>query len=58
MSELAAKFRADEEGASLIEYSLLIGLISITILTAITAISGNMAVIWSDVQSAMAVAAG
>ncbi|MEK7266667.1 MAG: Flp family type IVb pilin [Pseudomonadota bacterium] len=43
-----------ENGASLIEYSLLIGLVSIGILTAITSISGNLGPVWSALASIVA----
>lgn len=51
-------FKKDEEGASLIEYSLLVGLISVVIIASIVAISGNLATIWSALASVMAQAAG
>lgn len=54
---LVAKLLENEDGASLIEYSLLLGLISLTILTAIASISGSMAVMWSNAASVMATAA-
>lgn len=50
-------FKKDEEGASLIEYSLLVGLISVVIIASIVAISGNLATIWSALASVMAQAA-
>lgn len=50
-------FKKDEEGASLIEYSLLVGLISVVIIASIVAISGNLATIWSSLASVMAQAA-
>lgn len=53
----AAQFRADESGASLIEYSLLIGMITIAIITFISTISGNLSILWSTVASVAAVAA-
>lgn len=49
-------FACGAEGASLVEYSLLVALISVAILTAITAISGNMGTIWSDLASIIAYA--
>lgn len=58
MLKLINKFRKDEEGASLIEYSLLVGLISVVIVGSIVAISGNLKTIWSTLQSVMAQAAG
>lgn len=58
MLNLIKKFRKDEEGASLIEYSLLVGLISVVIITFIVTISGNLKTIWSILDSVITVAAG
>lgn len=57
MLNLIKKFRKDEDGASLIEYSLLVGLISVVIIGSIVAISGNLAIIWSTLDSVIALAA-
>jgi pilus assembly protein Flp/PilA len=57
MLKLINKFRKDEDGASLIEYSLLVGLISVVIIVSITAISTNLKTIWSTLASVMATAA-
>jgi pilus assembly protein Flp/PilA len=51
-------FRKNEDGASLIEYSLLVGLISVVIITFIVAISTNLQTIWSILDSVIAQAAG
>jgi pilus assembly protein Flp/PilA len=58
MLKLINKFRKEEDGASLIEYSLLVGLISIAVILAITAISGNLKTIWTNTSSAVNTAAG
>jgi len=58
MLKLINKFRKEEDGASLIEYSLLVGLISVVIITFIVAISTNLATIWSTLSSVVAQAAG
>lgn len=58
MVNLINRFRKEEDGASLIEYSLLVGLISVVIITFIVAISGNLAIIWSTLDSVIAQAAG
>jgi pilus assembly protein Flp/PilA len=52
------KFRKEEDGASLIEYSLLVGLISIAVILAITAISTNLQTIWTNTSSSVNTAAG
>jgi pilus assembly protein Flp/PilA len=57
MLNLINKFRKDEEGASLIEYSLLVGLISVVIIASIVLISGNLKSIWSTLASVMGQAA-
>lgn len=51
-------YALNESGASLIEYSLLTGLVSIAILAAIASISGNLAITWSTLASIVAQAAG
>lgn len=57
MLNLINKFVKDEDGASLIEYSLLVGLISVVIIASIVLISGNLATIWSRLASVMGQAA-
>lgn len=56
MLNLIKKFRKDEDGASLIEYSLLVGLISMVIIASILLISGSLATIWSNLASVVAAA--
>jgi len=51
------KLRSDIKGASLIEYSLLVGLISIAVIVLITAISGNLSTIWTNTDTAVSGAA-
>ena len=58
MPDQILEFARRDEGASLIEYSLLTGLLSVAILVAITAISGNLAITWSTLASIVAKAAG
>lgn len=57
MLKLINKFVKDEDGASLIEYSLLVGLISVVIIASIVLISTSLATIWTTLQSVMAQAA-
>jgi Flp pilus assembly pilin Flp len=52
-----SSYALDESGASLVEYSLLTGLVSIAILAAIASISGNLAITWSILASIVAQAA-
>jgi pilus assembly protein Flp/PilA len=58
MLNLINKFVKDEDGASLIEYSLLVGLISIVIIASILLISTSLATIWSKLASVVGKAAG
>jgi Flp pilus assembly pilin Flp len=51
-------FLTREDGASLIEYSLLIGLISVSIVVSIASISGSLAPVWSNLASMVAQVAG
>lgn len=48
----------DESGASLIEYSLLVGLISIAIVLAVLSIATSLGSIWSALAGIIAQAAG
>lgn len=48
----------DEEGQDLIEYALLVGLISIIAVVAITATGVSVNAIWGAVQTELAAAAG
>lgn len=49
---------ADDEGASLIEYSLLVGLVSIAIVLAVLSIATSLGSIWSALAGIVAQAAG
>lgn len=57
MQKLVDQFCNCDEGATLIEYSLLVGLVSVAILFAISSISGNLALIWSTLSGNVAQAA-
>ena len=48
----------DESGATLIEYSLLVGLISVAIVLAVLSIATSLGSIWSSLSSIVAQAAG
>ncbi len=52
-----AGYALNDDGASLVEYSLLTGLISVAILAAIASISGNLAITWSTLAAIVAQAA-
>lgn len=49
---------SNECGATLIEYSLLVALLSVAIVLAIMAISGSLGSVWSTLASIFAQAAG
>ena len=57
MLKFLNKFRKEEDGASLIEYSLLVGLISIAVILTIQTISGDLGTIWTNTQAATNTAA-
>jgi pilus assembly protein Flp/PilA len=48
---------ADESGATMVEYTILVGLISIVAIVAILAIAPSIVTIWGKVNSAMTSAA-
>lgn len=58
MTGLISNFLKEEGAASLVEYSLLTGLVSLAIVTAIASISGNLAITWSTLALIIAQAAG
>ena len=44
-------FLRDESGASLVEYTLLIGLITIAVITAVITVGGKIGGLWSKLAS-------
>jgi pilus assembly protein Flp/PilA len=53
MKKLLARFRRDEEGAALIEYGLLIGLIAVLCIASITSIGTQIAAFFAAVAAAI-----
>lgn len=54
-NDLIAKvksFRKDEEGASLVEYSILIGLISAAVIGSIIVVKGKVTGSWATIENA------
>ncbi|NNE41483.1 MAG: Flp family type IVb pilin [Marinicaulis sp.] len=51
--EAADKLRSDTEGASLIEYSLLIGLITAAVVATIATVGGKLPKYWNDLNGAL-----
>jgi pilus assembly protein Flp/PilA len=47
------KFFKDEDGATAIEYGLIAALIAVAIITAVTAVGGELATTFSEVDSAL-----
>ncbi len=55
MKELLASFHKDESGATMIEYSLLIGLITALVVAAVIAIGGWAGAQWNALRAALGV---
>ena len=48
-----ANFKKNESGAALVEYSLLIGLITVAVVATIVIVGGWVATQWTDLQAAV-----
>ena len=55
MKHEIARFRKDEKGAALIEYSILIGIITAGVITIVIAVGGWVAAQWTNLASALGV---
>jgi len=53
MRKFFAKFRSDESGATAIEYGLIAALISVAIITAVTAVGTSLTSTFNSVASAL-----
>jgi pilus assembly protein Flp/PilA len=53
LETLKNRLTRDEEGAALIEYSILIGLITVAAIAAIVFVGGWVANAWSDLEAAL-----
>jgi pilus assembly protein Flp/PilA len=53
MSQLINRFRKDEEGAALVEYGLLVGLIAVICITAITLLGNKVSNAFSSIAAAL-----
>lgn len=53
MKKTIASFFNDERGAALIEYSILIGLIAVAVITAVTAVGGWISGRWNTLDGAL-----
>ena len=47
----AKRFLRDEEGATMVEYGLMVALIAIVCITAVTAIGNNLNSVFSDIAT-------
>jgi pilus assembly protein Flp/PilA len=54
MKTLVTRFVKNESGATAIEYGLIAGLISVVIITAVTAVGGSLNTVFSSIQTALA----
>lgn len=54
---LARALKEDDSGATMIEYTLLAGLVSVVIIALLVSISGNINTIWTGIDGAMQQAA-
>jgi len=54
MSNLINRFRRDEDGAALVEYGLLIGLIAVVCLVAVTTLGTEISTAFSKYASGLA----
>jgi pilus assembly protein Flp/PilA len=57
MKALVTKFLKNDDGATMLEYAMIAGLVSIVAFGAIQLTSGSVSTIWNNIQGAMADAA-
>jgi pilus assembly protein Flp/PilA len=51
--QLISRFRRDNEGAALVEYGMLVGLIAVICVVAVTALGTNVSIAFSKIASAL-----
>jgi len=54
--QLINRFRRDDEGAALVEYGMLVGLIAVICVVAVTTLGTNVSLIFSKIASAIGTA--
>ena len=54
MRELMKRFRSDEEGAALIEYGMLVGLIAVVCVVAIQLLGSQMNTVFTNLTNVLA----
>ena len=55
-SQIVKKFARDERGASLLEYTILLGIISAIAITTITAVGGWVTTTWTTLTTQLGIA--
>lgn len=58
MKTLFSRFVKDESGATAIEYGLIAGLVSVVIITAVTAVGGKLDETFNKIKDALPASAG
>jgi len=58
MKSLVARFASDESGATAIEYGLIAALISVVIITIVSAVGTNVTAVFGKINTAMENAVG
>jgi pilus assembly protein Flp/PilA len=53
MGSLINRFRHDDEGAALVEYGMLVGLIAVICVVAVTALGTEISIAFSNIASAL-----
>ena len=51
MRELITRFAKDEDGAALVEYGLLVGLIAVVCITAVTLLGNQINTVFTDITN-------
>ncbi len=51
MTTLLKKFVADQDGATAIEYALIAGIVSISIVATLTQVTGQLAAVFSNIST-------
>jgi pilus assembly protein Flp/PilA len=58
LRNFVARFRKDESGAALIEYTVLIGLITVAVIATVIVVGGWVGTQWTSLSTALATAGG
>ena len=56
MTQFIKKFWQEEEGVTAIEYGLIAALIAVVIITAVTAVGGNLTAVFNRIASSLSTA--